>query len=388
MLVNPNTGTSPVFRSRRDAEITINVYKHVPVLWRDDPEENPWGLSFLRMFDMTNDSGMFRSRHQLEQDGWILTGNIFASDGKRMLPLYEAKMIYDFDDRYGTYEGQTEAQANVGILPRLNPQQQNDAHFAVEPRYWVQEYDTKDEDKSTSGKPAHLTAGVTSRLAGKHWPREWLLGWRDITRANNERTLISAVLPRVGVGNTLFLALPAAGSAELLYANLASFVLDYLARQKLSGNHLTYSYFTQLPVLSPDAYSQLAPWLNECLADWIRTRVLELSFTSWAVAAFACDLGDDRAPFRWDEERRMQIRAELDAAYFHIYGLPRDDVEHVMDSFEVLGRREERQLGEFRTKRLIMERYDGMAEAARTGHAYQTVLDPPPGHGSRHTVSG
>ena len=48
LLVNPNTGTTPVFRPRRDAEITIGIYKRVPVLWRDEPEENPWGLSFMR----------------------------------------------------------------------------------------------------------------------------------------------------------------------------------------------------------------------------------------------------------------------------------------------------------------------------------------------------
>ena len=55
----------------RDAEITIGIYKRVPVLWRDDPEENPWGLSFMAMFHMANDSGLFRTRDQLERDGWI-----------------------------------------------------------------------------------------------------------------------------------------------------------------------------------------------------------------------------------------------------------------------------------------------------------------------------
>ena len=125
---------------------------------------------------------------------------------------------------------------------------------------------------------------------------------------------------------------------------------------------------------------------RQSAADWIRQRVLELSFTAWDMEAFARDLGDDGPPFRWDEERRTYIRAELDAAYFHLYGLERDEVEHVMDSFDALRRREEKpqNLGEFRTKRLILERYDAMAEATRTGEPYQTILDPPPGHGPRH----
>jgi hypothetical protein len=104
------------------------------------------------------------------------------------------------------------------------------------------------------------------------------------------------------------------------------------------------------------------------------------------VEAFARDLGDDRPPFRWDEGRRALIRAELDAAYFHLYGLERDEVEHVMESFDALRRREEKtqNFGEFRTKRLILERYDAMAEAARTGDPYHTILDPQPGQGPRH----
>jgi hypothetical protein len=120
------------------------------------------------------------------------------------------------------------------------------------------------------------------------------------------------------------------------------------------------------------------------LTRWISDRVLELSFVSWDMDPFAHDLHDDGAPFRWNDERRTLIRAELDAAYFHLYGLDHDEVAHVMESFDALRRREEKQFGEFRTKRLILERYDAMAEAARAGTSYQTVLDPPPGHGHRH----
>ena len=130
LLVNPNTGTTPLFRSRRDAEITIGIYRRVPVLWRDDPDENPWGISFRQgLFNMASDSGLFRTRDQLERDGWVLSGNVFVRGSKRMLPLYEAKMIHHFDHRLGTYEGQTQAQANMGTLPRLTPQQRDDPDF-------------------------------------------------------------------------------------------------------------------------------------------------------------------------------------------------------------------------------------------------------------------
>ena len=385
LLVNPNTGTTPVFRSRRDAEITIGIYKRVPVLWRDNPGQNSWELSFQLMFMMNTDSGLFQGRTELYRDCWILDHNIFVRGFRRMLPLYEAKMIHHFDHRYGTYEGQTQAQANMGTLPRLTPDQRNDPDVVVMPRYWVQEFDSTDEARSKHDKPVyHL--GVTSRLEARQWDRGWLLGWRDICRSTDERTVISSTIPRAAVGDKYLLAFTERG-AHLLQANLSSFVLDYTARQKVTGTSLKYYLVKQLPVLPPEAYQARTPWLGQVTpADWIRGRVLELSFTSWDMASFAEYLEDHGPPFRWDEARRTLIRAEVDAAYFHLYGLQRDEVEHVMDSFDALRRREEKpqNFGEFRTKRLILDRYDAMADAIRTSVPYQTILDPPPGQGPRH----
>jgi hypothetical protein len=388
LLVNPNTGTTPVFRSRRDAEITIGIYKRVPVLWRDEPEENPWGLSFMAMYHMANDSGHFRTRDQLEHEGWTLAGNVFVRGGKRMLPLFEAKMIHYFDHRYGTYEGQTQAQANIGTLPRLTPEQQDDPNFVVEPRYWIQEFDTLDERKSKPEKPAYSAVGVTSRLAARHWGSGWLLGWRDICRSTDERTVISACIPRAAVGDKYLLLFPQTG-AWLLQANLSALALDYTARQKFAGTSLKYYLIKQLPVLPPATYEDPVTWLADAApAEWIQERVLELAYTAWEMEPFARDLGDNGPPFRWDEGRRTLIRAELDAAYFRLYGLERDEVEHIMDSFDALRRREEKpqNFGEFYTKRLILERYDAMTEAIRANVPYPAVLDPPPGHGSRHPV--
>jgi hypothetical protein len=384
-LVNPNTATCPTFKCPEDAEIVIGIYKRVPVLWRDEPQENPWGLSFMAMFHMANDSSLFRTRGQLEADGWILNGNTFVRGRKRMLPLYEGKMIYHFDHRFGDYRNR-EIHRVDSVLPRTPDSAKSDPDFAVLPRYWVQEFDTLDEQKSKPGKPVY-DHGVTYRLEAKRWEHGWLLGWRDICRSTDERTVIYGVLPRAAVGNTYPLMLSSVAHIDCLYANLSSFVLDYSARQKLAGTHLTFGYLNQLPILPPCIYQAPVSWLG-CTAplNWIRQRVLELSYTAWDMEPFARDLDDDEPPFRWDEQRRVMIRAELDAAYFHLYGLERDEVEHVMDSFDALRRREEKpqNFGEFRTKRLILERYDAMAEATRTGEAYQTILDPPPGYGPRH----
>lgn len=81
-LLNPNTGTCPIFRTRRDAEITLGIYRRVPVLVNEnDPVNgNPWGVKFMRMFDMSNDSHLFHTREELEDDGWVLNGNVFERE--------------------------------------------------------------------------------------------------------------------------------------------------------------------------------------------------------------------------------------------------------------------------------------------------------------------
>jgi hypothetical protein len=165
-----------------------------------------------------------------------------------------------------------------------------------------------------------------------------------------------------------------------LYASLCSFAVDYAARQKVGGTHLTYVYLKQLPVLVPSTYAGDAAWNRSTpLRDWVATRVLELSYTAWDLEPFARDLGYDGTPFRWDGERRFQIRCELDAAFFLLYGLSRDDVDYVMDSFPIVRRNDEKAYGEYRTKRVILEVYDRLANATQTGKPYHTPLDPLPG---------
>ena len=64
--------------------------------------------------------------------------------------------------------------------------------------------------------------------------------------------------------------------------------------------------------------------------------MLELSFTAQHLAGFAADCGYTGAPFRGDDSRRAQLCAELDAAFFHLYGLNRADTEYILNTFEIL----------------------------------------------------
>lgn len=342
-LLNPNTRTCPTFRSRRDSELTKAIYRRVPVLVREgDPDGNPWDVSLMRMFDVTNDSHLFHSE---------------PGDGR--VPLYEGKMVHLFDHRFGTYAGQTEAQAAQGKLPELTDEDHADSELAATPRWWVDSFE------------------VEARLAGR-WNRGWLLGWRDVTSSVTYRTVIASPIPRVAVSNKLPLLFVERGTATSLLALMSSFPFDYAARQKLGGNSLNYFVMNQLPTIPPHVFESRALWSDDSLDEWVGRRVVELVYAAWEIEPFARDHGYDGPPFRWDPERRALLRGELDAAFCHLYGLERDDVDYVMDTFWVVRDRDVKAHGEYRTKRLILEIYDELAEAIATGRPYQTRLDPPP----------
>lgn len=348
--INPNTKTAPVFRARRDAELTAAIYDRVPVLIDEGagPEGNPWGVSFMRMFDMSIDSGLFRTAKQLEAEGLARDGTDWVHEtGMRYVPLYEAKLAHHFDHRWATYDGDDSRD--------MTSVEKQDPAAEPNPRYWV----SKSE--------------LSSRLAARGWDRGWLMGWRDITNATNERTVIAPAIPITGVGNKMPIIFPPVEvrfSAALI-ANLAALPFDFAARQKMGGTSLNYFILYQLPILPPSAY-------DEAALGFIVPRVLELIYTSHSMAPLARDLGYDGPPFAWDEDRRAQLRAELDAWYALAYGLTRDELRYVLDpkdvmgedypseTFRVLQKNEIARHGEYRTRRLVLAAYDElMAQGMR-----------------------
>jgi hypothetical protein len=212
--INPNTRTAPVFRSNADAELTRKIYSRVPVLIDENKgaKGNPWGISFMRLFDMSNDSGLFRTWRQLEELGAIREGTDWLDpDGTVWVPLYEAKMVHQFDHRWATYESDGQTCRDVTEAEKKDPT------YEPLPRYWV----PKDE--------------VEGRLKSKGWKHQWLMGWRDICRSTDERTVIAGVVPKVGIGNNFPILLASNTDIHRLAAfvgNLSSLPLDYHAKAK------------------------------------------------------------------------------------------------------------------------------------------------------------
>ncbi|MFE7234466.1 Eco57I restriction-modification methylase domain-containing protein [Streptomyces sp. NPDC001231] len=369
--INPNTGTAPVCESPEHLRVLEGVQERVPVLRRhiSGGPADPWKLGktpFMTMFHMASASGLFSSEETLLESGGTRRGTVFEGGGERYLPLYEGKFLHHYDSRFSTFEGATEAQLRMNTLPRLDVQRHRDPSALPLPRHWVAEREVEVR-----------LAEDRSRLR-EAWTYGWLMGWRDVCRAVDERTVIASVMPRTAVGHKFPMILLREG-AEFLLANLSAFILDFAARQKYAGASLAYFLFEQLPILPPTAYDFSAPWTQDApLADWIRPRVLELTYTSYEMAPWAKYLGDDGPPFVWDERRRFLMRAELDAAYFHLYGIERADVDLVLDSFRAFKNKQPTVFQD--TKDEIVRVYEAMAEGRPFTHP---SLTPPPAQGSR-----
>lgn len=359
-LLNPVSGTCPAFRNRAEAELTKHIYRRVKA-WAIHEKLADWPGSPKTPFNMSNDSGLFVEKSQMTD---IV--------GRTNLPLYESKFIHQFNHRFGTFSGgEGDAIADFGLRELQNPNAQ------VESRYWLD----------------------AAKLA-ERFPARWFLVWRDITCATNERTSISAIVPNYPCAHTLSLVESVSAiSAISLCAALNSQSYDYCARQKVTGTHLNHGIWKQLPLPSLSTFTASCVWSGgiQTLRDWLLPRVLELTYTAWDLEAFAQDCGWSGPPFRWDEERRFLLRCELDAAFFHLYlgtedewrkqpealtkafPTPRAAVSYIMDTFPIVKRKDEAKFnGDYRTKRVILEIYDALAEAIQSDKPYETRLAPIP----------
>jgi len=203
---------------------------------------------------------------------------------------------------------------------------------------------------------------------------EWLIGFSSLTSATNTRTMIAAALPKAGVGNSY--PVISAVKRECLLAVLNSFVFDYLTRIKVGGTNLNFFYVKQLPVPAPEAFSTNCPWnTSKTVGEWLAERVIALSCTSWSMTPMAKDVLRIPCVFPWDSEQRTYIRVEIDAAMFIIYGIGRNEVTYVLDSFGGVAENETATCGEYRTKRLILQAFDAMQEAIDTGTEYHSDVE-------------
>ena len=336
-LVNPNTGAAPIFRSRRDAEITTRIYRAHPVLVdrSGGEEKRVWPVKYATMFHMTNDSGLFLTCAELEKQGYAPAAlNCWRKGDDEAVPLYVGRMMHQYDHRHASVTVNDENLHNAASGSTLSADEKADPLVFPEPQYWV----------------ARESVPEAQRL-------DWAIGFRDIARATDVRTMIAAVVPGTFAGNTLpmLLGLDAQNTC-LLLANLNTLAFDFIARQKAQSTHLNWYILEQLPVITPEHFEATIGGVK--IADFIREQVLHLSYTAHDIAPFARDLGYDGPPFVWDGADRRRRCAALDALFMHLYGLNEDDAAYILDTFPIVREQDIAAFGDYRMQRLILE---GMA---------------------------
>ena len=337
--VNPNTGTAPIFRTRRDAEIIRHLYEQQPLLVDRSLKEQTrsWAVRYHTMFHMTNDSHLFTTAAQLQSDDYYLVeDNHWRKGDEVYVALYEGKMVQAFDHRAASIMVNEANLNRPGVALEANLEEHMKPVWQPTPQFWV---------KSNSFV----------------WPKElgWAVAFKDATAPTNARTMIAALTPAQAFGNTLPILLPSdAGIASykmqawLLAACFNSFPFDFIARQKVQGQHLSLYIVEQIPVIPPDAYSR--EFGNKTARELVGDHVLRLTYTSHNMAPFARDMGYDGPPFTWNEEERRHLRARLDALYFHLYGISREDADYILNTFPIIKREDEKEFKTYRTRNLIL----------------------------------
>ncbi len=348
-LLNPNTHTCPVFRSRRDAELTKAIYSRVPVLVDRTRKKggNPWGVKFVRMFDQTNDAGLFLDGEELAKRGAKQDGNRWKKGRQVFLPLYEAKMVQAYDHRAAGVIIEKANWMRQGQTEPTSPVFHQNPEFVVQPRWWVEE------------------KAVIS-VIGEETP-EGFIGFKDVTSPTNQRTMIAAAIPWSAVTNhfPLIVTNVAQRLRLCLLADLNSHVLDYVARQKIGGVTLNFFLVEQFPMFPPDHYTERCPWdKRQTLEKWISERVLKLSCTADDLRPLGDAAGLDPPVHKWNPRERAELIDELDAAYFLLYGIDREDAAYILSTFSGAGDENE-QGGLFGSPAGTLDAYDRLEASAR-----------------------
>ncbi|MBW2119305.1 MAG: N-6 DNA methylase, partial [Deltaproteobacteria bacterium] len=367
-LINPNSRTCPIFRYKPDAELAKAIYVRIPVLVHEHVSGgNPWELRISTMFHMTNDAPLMCTQRQLEAEGYAFSQNVFVSNSDKFMPVLEGKMTGMYDHRAARIEIHPENPMRQQQPVLTTTDEHTDPIYQPLPYFW-----------------APLKEGKIR--TPNYWQRNWFPVFKRVTAATNERTVIGCIIPWTTVSYTLYLITcreDIQSKMVCLLANMNSFIGDYFVRQKTSQPSLPIGVIHESVFLPPGYYSRDVPWCkNTPLADWITKRVLELSYNAWDLEDFAKDHGYKGPPFRWDEERRFLIRCELDAAFFHLYGVKEDQLDYIMNTFPTVRHKDLKRYGEYRTKKTILELFDQMNQAINEGSKYTDAVSPSPSDSS------
>ena len=362
--LNPNSKTCPIFRTSRDAQITAKIYNKCPVIINENTNTNPWDVRISNMMHMSHDSGDFKTFHDLVTMGAVLDGdNFITPSGIRYVPVYEGKMIWFYNHHYASWPTEGDRPSSIPNVPNEELADPNSHIYAW---YW-----TPIEDMKSKMEKRDADGNLVWR-----WNHEWMLGYRKISNATNERTFVTSIIPLPkGAGDSvIYLLIDDVITSTIAQGMLSSIVFDYISRQKMGGSNMSNFITKQLPILTNDQIP------NDMKLPIIK-RVVSLCYFNHDLDNWATELGGALSeeqneaipelkaltPIIYNPEQRAKTQAELDAIFAHLYGLNTEELRYILDpedvcgpgcineTFRVLKDNELRQYGEYRTKRLVMD---------------------------------
>lgn len=365
--LNPNTKTCAVFRTAKDAAIAAKIYRRCPILINDITGENPWNARISNMMHMSHDSGDFKTFEDLQNEHASISGNTFTTlAGQTYVPVYEGKMIWFYNHHYGTWPTSS---PRPNAIPNVEIDELSNENSLILPWYW-----TPVEDVMSKLEKLDNEGNVIWK-----WNHPWLLGYRKISNATNERTFVSSIIPLPnGAGDSIiYVMIDNVLHSALVQGIFSSLTFDYISKQKMGGSNMSNFITKQLPVLSLEQIP------DEMIMP-IVSRVARLCYFNHDLDGWAEELWNELSPkqqteipelgrkecFIYDPEKRAVLQAELDAIFAHLYGLDTEDLVYILDpedicgkgcineTFRVLKDNELRQYGEYRTKRLVLEAWD------------------------------
>lgn len=367
-LFNPNTKTCPIFYTQKDYEVSKKIYLSSDIIINEEENINPYNISFKQgIFNMTSDSHLFKKNGD--------------NDDVR---LYEAKLIHLYNHRW--------ASLTDDDYKDLSLENYTDSKFKITTKNYVSRKEFLNNIPN-------------------FWKYKWLFAFRNNARSNDERSGIFSIVPYEATGNSapiIFTENTSAYDIIGLLGNLSCLPFDYILRQKIGGVNFNFFIVKQLPLVKRKK-------LDLQTISKIAIPVIELVYTSWDIKAFADDVwkeadeelkaairkqweencaatgghtwsppewhedfgvkqeeteGCPLPPFKWDEDRRARLKAELDAIYAKLYGLTTEELRYILDpqdvygpdfpgeTFRVLKEKEIRLYGEYRTRRLVLEAWE------------------------------
>ena len=362
---NPNTKTWPIFNTSYDATLTSKIYDNSSIIIKENSAgktaDNPWNIKFSTMFHMSNDSKLFKTYEDLTNAGATIKGDSFVLNDNLYVPLMEAKLFWHYNHHYSAFP--IDVEKRPGAIPNVSCDELQDVNFALKPWYWI-----------NSTEVEHVKSkGLESS--------SFVIAFRDIARSTDARTMIACIMPNyVALNNkspSLVSTLALSKKLNLL-AILNSLTFDYATRQKITSANLNFFIVKQLPVLRPEQIDEVNQWQ-------LVKRVAELTYFNHDMDEFAKELSAElsqeqneelgnrlikQEPWVFDELRRAQLQAEIDAIVAKLYGLNDDELKYILDpedifgvgciheTFRVLKNNEIKEFGEYRTKRLVLEAWD------------------------------